>query len=44
MTFEKAATLGLGVTTAALGLYQILYLALPTSPAQGENKKSVLIS
>ncbi|PYI04436.1 zinc-binding oxidoreductase [Aspergillus sclerotiicarbonarius CBS 121057] len=32
VSFEEAATLGLGVTTAALGLYQSLRLALPTEP------------
>ena len=34
VSFEEAATLGLGVTTAALGLYQSLGLALPTQPIQ----------
>ncbi|RAK99955.1 zinc-binding alcohol dehydrogenase family protein [Aspergillus ibericus CBS 121593] len=34
MSFEEAATLGLGVTTAAQGLYQSLRLALPTEPLQ----------
>ena len=41
MGFEEAATLGLGVTTAALGLYQSLKLALPTTPIQ--NQTPVLI-
>jgi len=34
MSFQDAATLGLGVTTAALGLYQSLSLALPNDPIQ----------
>ncbi|KAJ5319094.1 zinc-binding oxidoreductase [Penicillium brevicompactum] len=34
MSFQDAATLGLGVTTAALGLYQSLKIALPNDPIQ----------
>ncbi|PIG83888.1 alcohol dehydrogenase [Aspergillus arachidicola] len=41
MGFEEAATLGLGVTTAALGLYQSLKLALPFAPIQ--TKTPILI-
>ncbi|KAB8250729.1 chaperonin 10-like protein [Aspergillus flavus] len=41
MGFEEAATLGLGVTTAALGLYQSLKLALPIAPI--ETKIPILI-
>ncbi|KAJ3203736.1 hypothetical protein HDU82_006353 [Entophlyctis luteolus] len=33
ISFEEAATLGLGVVTASQGLYQSLQLPLPTSPA-----------
>ncbi|KAH8754269.1 chaperonin 10-like protein [Hyaloscypha finlandica] len=33
MSFEEAATLGVGVTTCGQGLYQALQLPLPTSPA-----------
>lgn len=33
MSFEEAATLGVGVTTCGQGLYQSLQLPLPTKPA-----------
>ncbi len=33
MSFEEAATLGVGVTTVGQGLYQTLKLPLPTAPA-----------
>jgi hypothetical protein len=32
MSFQDAVTLGFGVTSAALGLYQSLKLVLPISP------------
>ena len=41
MSFQDAATLGLGVTTAALGLYKSLKLSLPSDPIQ--EKTPVLI-
>ncbi|KAL2822441.1 zinc-binding oxidoreductase [Aspergillus granulosus] len=41
MGFEEAATLGLGVITAAQGLYQSLKLALPTEPIS--QPKTILI-
>lgn len=34
LSFEEAATLGVGVATIALGLYQNLDLALPTEPVK----------
>lgn len=34
LSFEEAATLGVGVTTVAQGLYQAMGLALPTAPIQ----------
>ncbi|POR33097.1 Protein TOXD [Tolypocladium paradoxum] len=34
LSFEEAATLGVGVTTVAQGLYQHLGLALPTAPVK----------
>ncbi|KAG9606090.1 GroES-like protein, partial [Aureobasidium melanogenum] len=34
MSFEQAATLGLGITTMSQGLYTSLRLPLPTQPAQ----------
>ncbi|KGO38228.1 Alcohol dehydrogenase superfamily, zinc-type [Penicillium expansum] len=43
MTFEEAATLGLGATTAALGLYQSLRVPIPASLVHGEKKTLVLI-
>jgi NADPH:quinone reductase-like Zn-dependent oxidoreductase len=43
MSFQDAATLGLGVTTAALGLYQSLKLALPVSPIPVHERASILI-
>ncbi|KAJ5517638.1 Alcohol dehydrogenase superfamily zinc-type [Penicillium expansum] len=43
MIFEEAATLGLGATTAALGLYQCLRLPIPASLVHGEKKTLVLI-
>ncbi|KAF7928507.1 uncharacterized protein EAE98_005563 [Botrytis deweyae] len=33
LSFEEAATLGVGITTVGQGLYQSLQLPLPTSPA-----------
>ncbi|OGM47369.1 protein TOXD [Aspergillus bombycis] len=36
MGFGEAATLGLGVTTAALGLYQSLRLTLPVAPTRSK--------
>lgn len=41
ISFEDAATLGVGVFTCAQGLYQALKLNLPTKPADG--KETVLI-
>jgi NADPH:quinone reductase-like Zn-dependent oxidoreductase len=43
MSFQEAATVGLGVTTAALGLYRSLGLALPTEPLKKEGKKQILV-
>ncbi|KAL2841138.1 chaperonin 10-like protein [Aspergillus pseudoustus] len=42
MGFEEAATLGLGVTTAAQGLYQGLKLRLPTESG-GQSEETILI-
>jgi NADPH:quinone reductase-like Zn-dependent oxidoreductase len=39
MSFQAAATVGLGVTTAALGLYRSLGLALPSEPLMEEKEK-----
>jgi NADPH:quinone reductase-like Zn-dependent oxidoreductase len=43
MSFQEAATVGLGVSTAALGLYRSLGLALPTKPVSGKERKQVLV-
>jgi NADPH:quinone reductase-like Zn-dependent oxidoreductase len=45
MSFQDAATVGLGVTTAALGLYRSLGLALPSEPLteEKEKKKQILV-
>ncbi|KAL5364836.1 chaperonin 10-like protein [Aspergillus floccosus] len=43
LSFQEAATLGLGVTTAAQGLYQSLGLALPTAPISQPSKRIVLV-
>jgi NADPH:quinone reductase-like Zn-dependent oxidoreductase len=34
LSFEEAATLGIGITTVGQGLYQSLGLPLPTQPAK----------
>lgn len=41
VSFEEAATLGVGITTVGQGLYQSLKLPLPTVPA-GQNEKKGL--
>ncbi|KAL2849962.1 chaperonin 10-like protein [Aspergillus pseudodeflectus] len=43
MSFQEAATVGLGVSTSALGLYRSLGLALPTKPVNGKERKQVLV-
>ncbi|KAG6988548.1 cytochrome P450 [Physcia stellaris] len=44
MSFEEAATLGVGVVTVGQGLYQSLELPLPTGGSvEGDGKASVLI-
>ncbi|KAJ6009206.1 hypothetical protein N7499_005374 [Penicillium canescens] len=42
MSFQDAVTLGLGVTSAALGLYQSLKLALPVSPISVHERVSLI--
>lgn len=42
VSFEEAATLGVGITTVGQGLYQFLKLPLPTSPLS--TPKSILIN
>lgn len=41
LSFEEAATLGVGITTVGQGLYQSLGLPLPSKPA--EEKFLILI-
>ncbi|KAL3446464.1 zinc-binding oxidoreductase [Aspergillus insuetus] len=44
MSFQEAATVGLGVTTAALGFYRSLGLALPSeSLAKEKERKQILV-
>lgn len=44
MSYEQAATIGLGATTVGQGLYQkALHLALPWKPVTGSQKPNVLI-
>ncbi|KAJ0423902.1 NAD(P)-binding protein [Aspergillus carlsbadensis] len=43
MRDQEAATVGLGVTTAALGLYRSLGLALPSEPVEEKDRKQILV-
>lgn len=43
VSFQEAATLGVGVTTVAQSLYQTLKLALPTQPLSEKNSAPILI-
>jgi NADPH:quinone reductase-like Zn-dependent oxidoreductase len=45
MSFQEAAMVGLGATTAALGLYRSLGLALPSEPERlrEEERKQILV-
>ncbi|ROV99439.1 hypothetical protein VMCG_06347 [Cytospora schulzeri] len=43
LSFEEAATLGVGITTVGQGLYQFLGLPLPTEPPAEPRSRSLLI-
>ncbi|KAL4924586.1 uncharacterized protein BDV17DRAFT_300890 [Aspergillus undulatus] len=43
LSFEEAATLGVGIMTVGQSLYQSLKLALPTEPAKTEAPETILI-
>ncbi|CRG92400.1 hypothetical protein PISL3812_09459 [Talaromyces islandicus] len=43
VSFQEAATLGVGITTIAQSLYQTLQLALPTQPLSKEQSVPILI-
>ncbi|BCS02740.1 zinc-binding alcohol dehydrogenase family protein [Aspergillus luchuensis] len=43
LSFQDAATLGVGITTVGQALYQSLKLELPTEPAKGGNAGPILI-